>query len=179
MKQFYFGKTPKLIKLEPKGLKKRAAPRPPAINNVKSATSSREASPSSSKSSVSNVMPDDVDSIQTVVEHNKKQQMQKQWVIFFIFLSQIAICKYSSLNRLRFYKFFRDLKELCYMTSDDFGPFFDPLPLPLNRCFVSAFLSMKSDLAEPPLSRYLILYMDGHKPWSRFLLVRLWYKELL
>jgi hypothetical protein len=61
-------------------LKKRAAPRPPAINSVKSEGSSREASPvSSSKSSVvSNAMPDDVDSITTVVEHNKKQQMQKQ-----------------------------------------------------------------------------------------------------
>jgi len=59
-------------------LKKRAAPRPPAINSVKSTSSSREASPSSSKSGSVSAMPDDVDSIQTVVEHNKKQQMQKQ-----------------------------------------------------------------------------------------------------
>lgn len=53
-------------------MKKRAAPKPPAINEVKSTNSSREPSPSSSKSTT-----DDVNAIQTVSEHNR-QQVQKQ-----------------------------------------------------------------------------------------------------
>ena len=56
----------------PKSMKKRAAPKPPAINEVKSTNSSREPSPSSSKSTT-----DDVNAIQTVSEHNR-QQVQKQ-----------------------------------------------------------------------------------------------------
>lgn len=63
----------------PKSLKKRAAPKPPAINSVKSSNnSSREVSPASSSSSKHrSSMPDDVDAIQTVAEHNMKQ-VQKQ-----------------------------------------------------------------------------------------------------
>lgn len=64
----------------PKSLKKRAAPKPPAINSVKSSNnSSREVSPASSSSSSKqrSSMPDDVDAIQTVAEHNMKQ-VQKQ-----------------------------------------------------------------------------------------------------
>ena len=56
----------------PKSVKKRAAPKPPGVNSVKSSSSSREASPSSTKSAM-----EDVDAIQTVAEHNMKQ-MQKQ-----------------------------------------------------------------------------------------------------
>jgi hypothetical protein len=52
----------------PKSLKKRAAPLPPAINNVKSTSNSpRTGSPI-----------DDLNAIQTVHEHSKKQQQQQQ-----------------------------------------------------------------------------------------------------
>ena len=48
-----------------------------------------------------------------------------------------------------------------YMTSDDFCPFSTPPPH-LIRCFISAPLLIKSDLAEPPLPPYhLTSYMDG------------------
>ena len=47
------------------------------------------------------------------------------------------------------------------MTSDDFCPFLTPPP-PLIRCFISAPLLIKSDLAEPPSPTYhLTSYMDG------------------
>ena len=50
--------------------KKRAAPKPPALNSVKSSSSSREPSPGSSGKG--SMIPDDVDAIQTVAEHNQK-----------------------------------------------------------------------------------------------------------
>ena len=61
----------------PKSMKKRAAPKPPAINHVKSTNSSRDPSPSSSNTHVTVANHDDVDAIQTVTEHNRKQ-LQKQ-----------------------------------------------------------------------------------------------------
>ena len=56
----------------------------------------------------------------------------------------------------------------CPYMSDGFWPFFDLTP-PLIRCFISASLLMKSDLAGPPSLHHLTLYMDGPLPNHKIL----------